>query len=167
MKKLLLVVIVSLTLTGLHAQGGANPDAREKIKATRIAVITDKLGLSAEQAQQFWPVYNEFVQKRQSLVREFGEARRKANEGGTSEQEQRELLDLRHNLKRQELDLEKEYSDRLLRVIDTRQLGQLRQAEEEFRRMLRDHIQRRESRQQRIDNMRDRQQRRDRRNDGG
>ena len=164
MKKLLLTIGLLLIASLVYGQG--DDDAREKIKATRIAMITEKLGLSPEQAQQFWPVYNEFTDRREELVMEYRQAERAAKARGNTEEDQRKLLDLRHNLKQRELNLEKDYSERLLNVIDTRQLSQLRGAEEDFRQMVREYIQRREVREQRIDNMRQRQQRIDRRNDG-
>jgi Spy/CpxP family protein refolding chaperone len=39
------------------AQGG---NMRERIKAQKVAFITDQLKLSAEEAQQFWPVFNKY-----------------------------------------------------------------------------------------------------------
>lgn len=162
----LLLTIGLLLATGTLAFGQSDKDARERIKATRIAMITEKLGLTAEQAQQFWPVYNEFIDRREQLVVEYRQAERQAKERGNTEEDQRKLLTLRHTLKQRELNLEKDYSERLLNVIDTRQLSQLRAAEEDFRQMVREYIQRREVREQRIDNIRQRQQQRDRRNGG-
>jgi hypothetical protein len=33
---------------------------RERIKAQRIAFITQRLALTPDEAQKFWPVYNQF-----------------------------------------------------------------------------------------------------------
>ena len=38
-----------------------------QIEAARIGMITERLGLSPDQAQRFWPMYNEFSQKRQQI----------------------------------------------------------------------------------------------------
>ena len=40
---------------------------REKIKSLKVAFITDRLELSAKEAQQFWPVYNDYEDKREAL----------------------------------------------------------------------------------------------------
>lgn len=58
-----LVLLVSL-LTGnnLFSQPGHDKfhqEKKEKIKAQKVAFITNKLDLSPETAQVFWPVYNE------------------------------------------------------------------------------------------------------------
>lgn len=35
----------------------------EKLEALKIAFITEKLSLTTKEAQNFWPVYNEYSQK--------------------------------------------------------------------------------------------------------
>ena len=40
---------------------------REKIEAQRIAYITSKLDLNADESVKFWPVYNEYTKKRMEL----------------------------------------------------------------------------------------------------
>jgi hypothetical protein len=41
------------------------PDAKtqERIKNLRIAYISDKLGLTPDQAEKFWPIYREFAEE--------------------------------------------------------------------------------------------------------
>lgn len=131
----------------------ADPKVKEKINAARVAYITERLGLTAEEAEKFWPVYREYVQKRQGLRKQF----RDAKKSGTDE---KELLDLDLKLKQQELDLEKDYSGRLQKVISAQKLMSLRQAEVDFRRLLLRQIQQRQMREDRRQNMRDRQQQR-------
>jgi hypothetical protein len=41
----------------------------ERVKAVRVAVLTEKMNLSAEEAEKFWPVYNEY-EKEQKKIRE-------------------------------------------------------------------------------------------------
>ena len=38
-----------------------DPKAQERINNLRIAYLTEKLGLTSEQAEKFWPVYREFA----------------------------------------------------------------------------------------------------------
>ena len=55
MKKYLLILFVMLgTLSRAKAQDG------EKIQALKIAFITQKLQLTPDEAQKFWPVYNQY-----------------------------------------------------------------------------------------------------------
>ena len=39
----------------------------EKVKIQRIAFITQRLSLTETEAQQFWPVFNEFTEKLQQI----------------------------------------------------------------------------------------------------
>ncbi len=142
-----------------------NPEARKKIEAARIALISDRLGLTPEQAERFWPIYREFTQQRSQLVREFREAQRQVDPNNVDPQRQQELVELGLKIKQRELDLEKDYSKRMMDVISAQQVLNLRNAEKEFQRMIINQIQQRRAIQQRRENFRDRnQQLRDRKN---
>ena len=55
MKKYLLIFFVMLgSLSQIKAQDG------EKIQSLKIAFITQKLQLTPDEAQKFWPVYNQY-----------------------------------------------------------------------------------------------------------
>merc|ERR1711916_366376 len=55
-----LVVLVALLLTtGVFAQNRIKRPDQDKIKAYKIAYITEKLDLTSKEAEKFWPIYNE------------------------------------------------------------------------------------------------------------
>ena len=58
MKKLILFTLTLLCFNAGFAQGGEK--MRERIKAQKVAFITDKLNLTPEEATKFWPVYNAY-----------------------------------------------------------------------------------------------------------
>ena len=61
MKKLM--IILFLATLGMNAQ-----DRKfEEIKAHKIAFITEKVNLTANQAQKFWPIYNKHEQQVMAL----------------------------------------------------------------------------------------------------
>lgn len=151
MKKLLIVLFVFANLASFAqdddlqpepGMGGGGGNARERIKAARAAYITNRLQLTAAESEKFWPIYNEYTQKRQDLKIQY----RTAKLRGTDE---KELVDLHLKIKQQDVDLEKEYSARLLTVISAEKLSQLRDAEQEFRRLLLRQIEQRQQRKQR------------------
>lgn len=144
---------------------GQNPEARKKIEAARIALITERLGLTPEQAEKFWPIYREFAMKRNGLRREMRDAARGIDKQNPDPAKQRELVELGLRLKQRELDLEKDYSDRMMRVISAQQVLRLHNAEAEFKRMIINMLQQRRIQQQRKENLRDNQRLRDRKND--
>jgi hypothetical protein len=135
-----------------------DPKAREKIEAARIGMITNRLGLTPEQAEKFWPIYREFSEKRMELRREFKTEQEKMKPGSPNQEQQKKLLDLGLDIKQRELDLEKSYSGRLLKVISTEQMLNLRTAERDFQRMIMNQLQHRRNIQQRKENFRERNQ---------
>ena len=44
---------------------------RDAIRARRIAHITDQLSLTPAEAKQFWPVYNEYLEKFEELSQKY------------------------------------------------------------------------------------------------
>ena len=130
-----------------------DPKARARIDAARAAYITERLGLSADEAEKFWPIYREFAGKRQELQQQLREARR---EGKSDD----ELVELGLTIKQRELDLEKEYSGQMMRVITAQKLMNLRPAEREFTRIIIQQIQQRQQQQDRRQQYRERQQQR-------
>jgi hypothetical protein len=116
----------------------------DKINAARIALITEKLKLSPDQAEKFWPVYREFTEHRMELRKQFKEAERNQDVNKPKAERDQELIKLGLQLKQQNVDLEKNYSERLLKVISAQQFLTIPKAEEEFRRMLLQRLQDRE-----------------------
>jgi len=160
MKKILLLSIWMFSGWVAMAQ---DPDpeidenAQQRIKTLRIAYISDKLGLTPEQAEKFWPVYQEYSDKRRVLTQEFREARKDAKQDDPAKQE--ELVKLGLALKQKELDLEKDYSGRLLKIITAQQVLNLRRAEGDFQRIILQQLQQRRNIQQRNETLRERNQR--------
>jgi hypothetical protein len=106
-----------------------DPQARERIRAAHAAYITQRLELTTDEAEKFWPVYREFAEKRRQLRFEMLKQRR-------SEASDQEILNRDLELKQKELDLEKEYTKKLSDIISPEKLVKLRQAEADFRRLL-------------------------------
>ncbi len=145
MKRLLLTSLMLLLTTISQAQ---NDEARQKIESAKIAMISERLGLTPDDAQKFWPIYNEYSQKRRENHQEFAQARRKFNPETATEQETQEMLKLGREVKERQLKLEGEYSQRMLKVINSKQLMSLQNAERDFKRMLLDRLDQRRQQQQ-------------------
>jgi hypothetical protein len=135
MNKKLIILIVPL-LFFYQLSSGQGRDARQRIESARIALITERLGLTPEQAEKFWPIYNEYNNHRKGLVQEMQEARKNVDMQNLTEEQGQALMNLGMDIKERQLQLEKTYSQRLNQVISTRQILSLRKAEEDFRRMI-------------------------------
>ncbi|RIJ42705.1 hypothetical protein D1627_02320 [Pontibacter oryzae] len=117
------------------AQNNRLQEKRENVEAAKIAYLTDKLSLTADQAQKFWPLYNEYEAKRRSLITGYRSGYRRDVEELT-EQEAQNRIETMFSIKEKELALEKEYADKYLRVISSTQLIKLYRGEREFTKML-------------------------------
>lgn len=115
------------------AQG---PSAIERVEAAKIALITERLELTPEQAEKFWPIYREFSERQRNLRDEFNQLRSTHNPQAASEEENKKMLERGLQIKERQLDLERTYADRMQQVITNRQLMNLRKAEDDFREML-------------------------------
>jgi hypothetical protein len=132
--------------------------AQERIKNLRIAYISDKLGLTPDQAEKFWPVYRQFVLERAQLRNELKSAQLNNIRSAAEPKKQQALIDLGLQVKQKELNLEKEYSGRLLQVINAQQMLNLHKAEQEFRSLIINQLQQRRLMQERKENFRDKNQ---------
>jgi Spy/CpxP family protein refolding chaperone len=111
----------------------AQPGSRlNQLDNARIAFITGRLTLSQDQAQRFWPVYNEFTAKRRELNRSVRQARLALANAGLSDTQLRDNFNQEFTLRQQLLTLDKDYFERLQKVLSLRQVAQLYQAERDF-----------------------------------
>ncbi len=146
MKKIILILAISfgITLVSLAQDPATNP----KIEAARIALITERLNLTPEQAEKFWPVYKEYTNKRREIMLEFRQRTQGVDPNTVSDEEAKRLVQIQLERKQKELNLEKQYSEKILNVISTRQLVSLRQAEQDFRRIIYEKIKQRQMQRQ-------------------
>jgi hypothetical protein len=66
MKRFLLIagIICSLVLSGMAQDNTEAPKADgSRIETLKIAYITQKLNLTTEEAEKFWPVYNKYMEE--------------------------------------------------------------------------------------------------------
>lgn len=131
----LLLLFIGVTSTATQAQRRSEEEIK-KIQDAKVAIITNRLNLTPEQSTDFWPMYNEYAQKR----REIHRAQRKIindkkAEGQNDESVLNNLKEVQE-LRQKELDLEKEYQNKFLKVITASQVIELYKAERTFNDML-------------------------------
>ena len=137
---LLTFFLTCLLGSGLLAQtqGKEYQNKKDKIEAMKIAFITQKLSLTKEEAQSFWPVYNEFDAEKDKLRMERREqySNYKTNFEGLSEVEITKLVDSQIIFRQRELDLRKKYHVELKGVLPIKKVAMLYRAEEDFKKEL-------------------------------
>lgn len=108
---------------------------REKIEAMKVSFITEKLSLSPEEAQKFWPVYNQFKTEMKEIKKAgklpYGGAR--PNIEAMTEKEIATLAEQRFITDQKILDLKKKYHEEFKKVLPIKKVAQLYIAEEQFK----------------------------------
>lgn len=133
----LLALVATVPVQAQARLGGrgrlAQPGGRlNQLDNARIAFITGRLTLSQDQAQRFWPVYNEFTAKRRELNRSVRQVRLAMGNMGLSDAQLRDSFNQEFALRQQLLVLDKDYFERVQKVLSLRQVAQLYQAERDF-----------------------------------
>ncbi|SHH42546.1 hypothetical protein [Winogradskyella jejuensis] len=67
------IITLLLIFTGLLSLAQLPQDGkmRDKIKAQKVAFITEKLELSTDEAQKFWPIYNQFEESSNKIKSDY------------------------------------------------------------------------------------------------
>ncbi|MDC6389475.1 hypothetical protein PP182_12330 [Maribacter sp. PR1] len=133
MNRLLLATLMLFT-----AMSFAQDRSREKIKSLKVAYLTEQLDLTSKEAQDFWPVYNEYEKKRHELRhKQWVEIKSKLKDvSGLNEQGAQNLLDSYIKIEEQEEELDKDYLNEISKVISAKKTLILMRSEEDFKRQL-------------------------------
>ncbi|MBT6808769.1 MAG: hypothetical protein HOA52_04710 [Flavobacteriales bacterium] len=111
---------------------------REKIESQKIAFITNQLDLTSEEAQVFWPVYNEFSKEMKSLHNEKKENSKeiRKNIENMSDSEIAKVLEKIFVIEQKELDVKKKYNLKFQKILSTQKVAKLYRSEREFKKEL-------------------------------
>ena len=115
-------------------------DHREKVKALKVAYITEQLELTSDEAQKFWPIYNTFEDKQSELrhekMRAILDRFQPGNVDKLSEKEASALLIQMEKIEEDLFNLKKKFIKDLQGVISAKKIIKLKKAEEDFNREL-------------------------------
>lgn len=115
----------------------------ERARTEKIGYITERLQLTPEEAQVFWPVYNEYEKEMMEAgmaVRQARKALRPAkNEAEPSEKEIKARIEDYLKAVKDEAEIKAKYNGRFLKVLPAVKVAKLYLAEETFQnKMLRE-----------------------------
>lgn len=148
-----LLLIITLPMVNYAQKEQRKGMLKEKIETQKIAYITNKLALTATEAQQFWPVYNEFSDKNEELLKAFRKNNledRDVNVETISDKEAMDMADEQIIHAQKILDLRKKYHAEFKKVLPAKKLLKLYQTERDFKKFLLKEIkERREERKMR------------------
>ncbi|MGB2759182.1 hypothetical protein [Maribacter stanieri] len=134
MNKLAIIIFLFVSTISF---GQRNQDW-EKINTLKVAFITEKLSLSSKEAQEFWPVYNEYQEKRNALRKKsHHQIKSKIKDADSlSEIESEKLLALHMQIEEEEEVLDNDFLKKVSKVISAKKTLLLLRSEEEFKRQL-------------------------------
>ena len=139
----LFVSFFSLFLMG-YAQDKQEQDhhktKREKIKALKIAFITEELKLTSEEAEEFWPIYNKYEQAKQRFHKEkrtiYLSQIKNKDLSEIDENRANNLLKKLNFLQKELLESETNFYQSIKSVLSSKKILILKISEEKFHRKL-------------------------------
>lgn len=128
-----------LFMAGFVSLSAQTEEQIEKFKKERVAFFTEHLELTDAEAKAFWPIYEDFSNRKMKLVEDekntYSYAHKNAD--NLSDDEIMETLAKASNLKEQQLKLEVEYyQDKFLKALPPKKVLKLGKVEWDFRRHL-------------------------------
>jgi hypothetical protein len=141
---IILTIAALLPLVGLKAQN----QVLEKFNTYKIGFFTKKMNLSSEEAEKFWPAYNEYQKQKMQiqksrifLVRDFNQ-----NESSLSDSQLREMGDKLIKYISDESSLAVEFHKKIREILPPAKVIRYYQAENQYKIQLLKELQ--ENRQQ-------------------
>lgn len=133
MKRIVLVLIVMLVLPGIKTVA-QNPNL-ERLNNYKIGFFTKKLNLSSEEAEKFWPVYNDYQGKRNQIQLEKVKLNRNfnLNESSLTDNQLTEMGDKFVECIVQESDLAVAFHKKLKEVLPPAKVILYYQAENQYK----------------------------------
>ena len=139
MKTKILFPIIFLLVASLSFSQGFK-EKREKVKALKVAYITEQLELTTDEAQKFWPIYNTFDENQSELrhekMRSILDRFKPGNVEKLSEKDASNSLIQMEKIEEDLFNLKKKFIKDLQGVISAKKIIKLKKAEEDFNREL-------------------------------
>jgi len=130
-KAFCIAVLIILSASLIMAQ---NPNM-ERLNAYKIAFFTKRLNLTSQEAERFWPVYNEFQEKKFRIQQERIKLNRdfNLNISAMSEKEMTEAIDHYIALETREADLSQDFHKKFKEILPPLKVIRLYQAENQYK----------------------------------
>lgn len=131
--------LIALLGVGLVSNGqDPTQEKADHIKAQKIAFFTEKLSLTPEEAQRFWPVYNLYWEKKNKIILERREtmAYCEKNLSRMSTKEIKAIADKYVGYQKQEAELLIEFNGRFQKILPVEKVMKLYIADNEFKNWL-------------------------------
>ena len=114
-----------------------NPNV-ERLNAYKIGFITKRINLTPQEAEKFWPVYNDYQELKYKIQRERQDINKNfnQNENSISDQEMIKAADRIIELQVSEAALAKDFHEKVKTILSPYKVLRLYQAENQYRMQL-------------------------------
>jgi len=134
------LLLCSMNLIAQNKPGN-NPEQnkKERIQSMKVAFISDRLKLSAGEAEKFWPMYNEFLEKRDAFQKENHKKMsilKETKPENLTEEQAEEIIKSELQHEQNQLNLKEEYYPKFKNVIGNKKVVGLYRAEKDFNKLL-------------------------------
>ncbi|MCW3462909.1 hypothetical protein [Chitinophaga nivalis] len=137
----MLVLCTASRTSSAQQQTVAADEAKEKIKAIQIKYLAQKLDLTAEEAQKFWPVYDNYTREVELLIAERHQRKQQEKiSGPDADNIARTNMDKELDYEKKMLDIRSRYTSEFQRVLPGRKAGMVFKSEREFRSIMLNHL---------------------------
>ena len=132
MKKYLLILTLLLGSFSMafaqENQAGDDLTKQERIKSLYVAYVTQQLQLTPDEAQKFWPVHTQFENELKAINKDLPELPKE----------------------QARLDIKKKYQENFTKILGANRCDRFFRMNEEFKRKLKERLQKQGNNQQRI-----------------
>lgn len=135
----ILIVVALFFSQSISAQnaekGKYSNENREKIEALKVSYLTEKMNLTPEEAQKFWPVYNQYKADMKTLKKDKRALAADSKESfeTMNDNEINALVDQKIVIDQKALDLKKKYHAEFKKVLPIKKVALLYKAEDQFK----------------------------------
>lgn len=129
-----LILITFILIGSLQGIAQEKKNHREKIKSLKTAHITEGLNLTSEEAEKFWPIYNEFEKEKRKLYRK--EHADIENLECISETKANAMLSEYVEIEKSDYLLQRKFYQDLKEIFPAKKIIQLKKVEDEFNKKL-------------------------------
>jgi hypothetical protein len=145
MKRFILILLILPTLAGL----AMNAQNNQRIAAEKVAFFTRRLNLSVEEAEKFWPVYNDYSNRKDKIIQDRNNLMKYAaqNKDNLSAKELDEAGDKVVEYITEEAELTRQYHEKFKEVLAPEKVVQLYYLDQQFKAYLLNQLQQRRQQQ--------------------
>lgn len=135
MKKILFLCLLATAAylpQGLAQKGKG--EGRAKIEALKVAIFTQELELTTKEAEQFWPVYNNYEKEMRTIDKSIRNICKDLSE--KSDDEIAANMERRFTLQEEKIKLERKYYETFKTIIPVQKIAKIPSVQHQFKKRL-------------------------------